>query len=141
MSLHWQYTLYQWYRNNLPEDKRKTGVEGMEWPIILDADDVIEDREVLLKYCDITGLDKGKLIWEWEKREGGEEGRMESRMKSTLLASTGIVKGKSGRGINLDAEKEKWKVEFGDDVAAKLWERVEGSLGMYLEMRGQRLKV
>lgn len=62
-------------------------------------------------------------------------------MKSTIMASSGIVEGKSAQYIDIDQEAQKWKVEFGVDEGKKMEGWVRAAMPDYEYLKAKRLKV
>ena len=56
--------MYDWYTANFSEEEKKTGVDGVQFPIIIDADDINEPAMVE-KYAKAVGMDDGLLRWTW----------------------------------------------------------------------------
>jgi hypothetical protein len=98
MTMRWECT-YTWhirlYNFLLASDAypHASSVEGISYPIILDAAD-LKDEELVRWYAEAVGLNPEKTRFQWE--EVGKEGmgRMEARMKDTILSSRGVVAGK-----------------------------------------------
>ena len=145
MTLHWVRGLYDWFVEHLPPSLggEKGDHQGVRWPIVLDADDVMLEPEVVRRYAGMVGLDPSKLQFEWE--ETSEEalekiGKMEKRMRSTLIGSKGIVKGKTAVGLDLDREAEKWRTEFGEEEGRKIERFVRDAMPDYEYLRERRLR-
>lgn len=68
MSFQWPRMLYDW--------SVAQGIAGLK-PLILDANDVIHNPEVVVKFSEQIGLDSSKLVFEWEankpKNENGSQ--------------------------------------------------------------------
>lgn len=140
-TFHWSRSLYQFY-SSLPKDERATQDPNVSYPIILDADDIL-NAKLVSKYANAVGLDANKVRYEWERASADEIQKLsatERRMKDTLLGSQGIVQGKTAEGLVLDEEIKKWKVEFGDVLASRLESLVKGTLGDYEWLWERRLK-
>ncbi|KAL6708417.1 hypothetical protein ACN47E_002680 [Coniothyrium glycines] len=103
MTLRQSRELFDWY------DTRGTDVR----PKVIDADDIMNDKEAVRKLCIETGLDPDAIQYEWEARE--EKDPLKAAFLSTLYASKGILPGFSARGLDMDVEKSKWKAEFGEE--------------------------
>ena len=127
-------------------------------PIILDAYDVMHSPKTVLRFCEMTGLDKSLVQFEWGEKDeqsawekgGGEktgtwEGELVDQaarmMTETLRASKGVMKEKTPKEVNVEAEVEKWKTEFGGEVAEFLEAAVRETVGDYEYLRERRLKV
>ncbi|KAJ5485649.1 hypothetical protein N7539_005637 [Penicillium diatomitis] len=133
-TLRWTRNLYDWYT---------AAWKGQKSPIILDADDIINNREVPRHFCDLVGLDAGKVQFQWDAAtpENMPQNPVESRFRSTLLASSGIVAGKTLQGLSIEKEAVKWRAEFGDSVAAKLQQLIQDAMADYEYLWSRRLTV
>jgi len=140
MTWKWSRELYQW----CVEHQQSSAANK---PIILDAHDVIHHPEIMLKFCEETGLDKGALQFEWE---GGfklghlAEPSMDlavNFMTATLRSSSGIIKDKAPVEVDIDQEAEKWKEEFGSEDGAKLEKAVREAMVDYEYLRERRMRV
>jgi hypothetical protein len=120
--------------------------------VVLDADDVIERPEVMKKLCDITGMNRDELMFEWapasnlaadwepqpDKAKAAEVEQFK-RFTSTISASSSILSHKTSAGISLDGKEKEWVQEFGQDIAAALRLRVVESWPDYEYLRSLRL--
>ncbi|KAJ5688911.1 hypothetical protein N7462_003303 [Penicillium macrosclerotiorum] len=151
MSMRWTRKLYDW------------SMEQPDVPIpppVVDAHDLIHSPEVLIKFCEQTGLDKDSLKFEWGGKDdvkkslnwaapdaNADAAKKEEHRKAaeillgTLEASSGIIKDKAPANINIDAEVAKWKVEFGDEVAQLLEKQTRDSMEDYEYLKARRLTV
>jgi len=130
-SYHWSRTLYAFYTSLF--SPLPSSVPETDYPIILDADD-LPDQELMRRYATTVGLDPSLIRFSWPaapKEEIEAAGKNIARMKDTLLASSGIVKGKTSQGLTITSEKKKWEKEFGDVLAGRLVELWEGTRGDY----------
>lgn len=149
MTFRWTRSLYEWCVERSPSSMP---------PIILDAYDVAHSPEVILRFCEMTGLDKNLVQFEWGGKDekyawekGGEEktGRWEGELvdkaamifTETLRASKGVMKEKTPKELDVEEEVEKWKVEFGGEVAEFLEAAVRETIGDYEYLRERRLTV
>ena len=62
-------------------------------------------------------------------------------MTETLRESKGVIKEKTPRELDVEAEVEKWKEEFGEEVSEFLQAVVRETIGDYEYLRDRRLKV
>lgn len=134
MTIHWSRALYDWY-------KLQSSINP-PWPIVLDADDVIDKPEVVRHYCQILGFDQEKLKFEWAPATESELAKMdtvERRMMSAIAASRGIVGGKTAEGLDIDLEAVKWEHEFGPIEAKKIEGWVRRAMPDYEYMKEKRL--
>jgi hypothetical protein len=133
--------LYTWFRKNSPHCQ-SPDEDGVQWPVVLDADDVIQDKELVRRYAKMVNLDPEKLQWEWypipeEKQD--QIGFVEKRMRKTVNDSSGILKGKTMEGVVLEEEIEQWKAEWGEGEGAKIERWVLADMGDYEFLRERKL--
>ncbi|KIW60713.1 hypothetical protein, variant 2 [Exophiala xenobiotica] len=155
MTMRWLRVLWMWFTERYREqqstvDSAKAEPTGdrqqaeASRPIILDADDIILEPEVVHRYCELTGLDPTRCRYEWPAATAVEHAGMsfiEKRMKSSLLASKGIVReGKTAVGLDIEEETKKWEDEFGGLEAGKIRRWVYDALPDYEFLRAARLR-
>jgi hypothetical protein len=141
MTMYWTRTLYDWYTHHLYTSEHVS--TEVSWPIILDADDIMLEPEVVLKYAKIVGLDPEKLRFEWNAKSKKDLDKMwnvERRMLSTISNSTGIVEGKTSMGLVVEEEVRKWKTEFGEEEGGKIERWVMEAMPDYEYLKAKRLK-
>lgn len=78
-------------------------------PIIIDADDFLTSRDLVLRLAERVGLDPTNVQFTWDAADAGDEVAAKARI--SLLKSEGIVGGKTLEGS--DEGLEKWEWEFG----------------------------
>ncbi|KAF7195489.1 hypothetical protein HII31_03083 [Pseudocercospora fuligena] len=113
-------------------------------PIILEADDVIERPDVLEKFCELTGMRKNELKYEWETTPVPAKFMSNERFRrflQTIQDSTGIDNTRTSKGVKLEDRKVKWNEEFGVERAEVLARRVIESWPDYESLRERRLAV
>ncbi|KAK2769726.1 hypothetical protein FQN53_005946 [Emmonsiellopsis sp. PD_33] len=134
MTLTWTRGLYDWYMKlwdhlaaaAAPAANQHDVHKLTPKPIILDADDLITNPEIVIHLCDTVGLDSTKVQFTWDTRDEPMEGmgpsdrEIHMRARTTLYSSTGIMAEKSFCGLTVDGEVAKWKVEFGEVDGRKL---------------------
>lgn len=141
MTWRWSRNLYDFYRQKYEQEPSVE--DGPQWPIILDADDLINDPGVVTQYCRIVGLDPDKLKYEWSAASQGDLTKMnpvKRRMLSTLSESTGIVKGKTSAGLDIKEEAKKWKLEFGNQEGQRIETCVRAAMPDYEYLLETRLR-
>lgn len=141
-TFHWSRRLYEFY-SSLPEPDRATRDPNISYPIILDADDIL-NAKLVSNYAHAVGLDENKIRYEWKRASSDEIEKLsatERRMKDTLLQSEGIVQGKTAEGLVLEEEIKKWKTEFGEVLASRLESLVKATLNDYEWLWERRLKL
>ncbi|KAJ6107139.1 hypothetical protein N7523_008462 [Penicillium sp. IBT 18751x] len=147
MSLRWSRMLYDWCMEQ-PDQPTP--------PPVIDAHDLIHNPEVVLRLCEQTGLDKSVVQFEWENdakksdnwamadpSAPAEEVHFQNRaaaiMLSSLEASKGVIKDKAPANIDIAAEAEKWKVEFGEQAAQIIEKAVRDSMPDYEYLKSKRI--
>lgn len=143
-TFQWTYDLYHFYIQQHDFDRR-SNVESVTYPIVLDAVNLGNEQLVKL-YARAIGLDEEEVSSKWEAATENEVkglGKVERRMKSTLLRSKGVDKGKLSIEGTADLHKlgEEWKREFGEVLSNRLFRLVEESTAIYEELRRARLTV
>ncbi|MCJ1320224.1 hypothetical protein MMC15_005562 [Xylographa vitiligo] len=142
MTLHWTRMLYDWYTEHLVQPKSGSA-HGIKWPLLLDADDIIHDPDIVVKFNEVVGLDPTKLQFEWEPAEKEFVAQLHNdtsrRMRSTLTASAGIMKEKSSAQLDISVEAKKWREEFGQSEGEKMERWVKASMPDYGYLCARRL--
>ncbi|TGJ86899.1 hypothetical protein E0Z10_g1870 [Xylaria hypoxylon] len=116
--------------------------ENSQWPLVLDADDIMMYPELVMKYAELVGLDPDKLRFSWEKASEEKIDKMNSAMKIMLgsfNASTGVNMGKLAGKIDIDMEAEIWRGEFGEEGGRKLERWVRDAMPHYEYLYSRRL--
>ncbi|KAF2661987.1 hypothetical protein K491DRAFT_583352, partial [Lophiostoma macrostomum CBS 122681] len=144
VSFHWQRQLFDWYRTNLTQAEKVSGADDVSFPIVLDADDIQAPSApaLLEKYARAVGLDPDVIAFQWDATSGQKLDEMnvyEKRLLDTVSASTGIVPGKTAKGLVLEDEKVKWEKEFGEELGGMLSAWVQEALPDYEHTRQARL--
>ncbi|KAK2738857.1 hypothetical protein FQN57_006871 [Myotisia sp. PD_48] len=134
--------LFDWYNEHLDTSSKETNEPGINWPIVMDADDVIMEPEVLMRYSKALGFDSTKLKHEWKPvsaEDIAKQDEKSNRMLSTLNSSDGILKNKTAVGLDLAEEAKKWREEFGEEEGALLEGLVRDAMPDYEHLRARRL--
>lgn len=140
MTFKWTRSIYDWYMNAW--EKYGTALNRPK-PIILEADDILETK-VLVRYCQLVGLDPSKLKYTWDPVSAAEKALKDPskvRMKDTLYASTGILENKTAKNLILEDEASKWKAEFGESEGSQLEAWVKAAMPDYEYLWNNRLTV
>ncbi|KAI0466871.1 hypothetical protein F4859DRAFT_286926 [Xylaria cf. heliscus] len=133
-TLKFARTLYEFYSDHFGQNS--------QWPVLLDADDIMASPEIVMRYAELVGLDPDKLQFSWEKASQEKIDKMhhaEKVMLGTINASTGVDKGKMAGNINIDTEAGKWRDEFGEEGGRKLERWVRNAMPDYEYLRSKRL--
>lgn len=142
MTMRWSRILYDWYTQEHSQSESSLG-DDVTWPIILDADDIMTEPELVMRYSKILGFDESKLRFLWEpasKEEWDKMHRAEKAMRSTIAASAGIVEGKTSVNVDIDEEAKKWRSEFGNEDGEKMEKWVRAAMPDYEYMKTKRLR-
>ncbi|EHL03000.1 P-loop containing nucleoside triphosphate hydrolase [Glarea lozoyensis ATCC 20868] len=134
--------LYSWFRTKSPLCQ-SPDANGVQWPIILDADDIITNRGLVRNYAKLVNLDPDKLQWEWDPISPEQEeqlGGAEKRMRATVNNSNGIIGGKIMKGVVLEEEIKKWKAEWGEKEGKKVEGWVQADMVDYEWLKARRLQ-
>jgi hypothetical protein len=135
--------LYDWFRENSPHCQ-SPDQNGIQWPIILDADDIITSPELVKKYAKLVNLNPENLKREWDpipESKQEEIGVVEKRMRKTVNDSAGILKGKTMEGVVMEEEVRKWKEEWGEEEGTKIEGWGRGDMADYELLREKRLRL
>lgn len=142
-TYHWHVTLYKFLiaSKSYPSASHDPRIQ---YPIILDASDLAK-RDVVCKYAEAVGLDPALVRFEWaavSEQEQERLGKVEARMKDTLLKSNGVVLDKlqEVEAVDVEKEKEKWVGEFGEVLAKRLARLVEDAIRDYEWLLERRLR-
>lgn len=140
ITLEWTRSLYDFYvqrRGSLA----CSPAESAQWPIIIDADDIMAHPEIVAQLCDEMGMDRQQLRFSWDQIRTEDISSADQRvMRSTLYESTGIIGGKGSTGMDIDAEVAEWRVEFGAAAADRIRKLVREAMPHYDYLRDGRLK-
>ncbi|TKA65160.1 hypothetical protein B0A49_13018 [Cryomyces minteri] len=143
MTLHWTRALFDWYAQNLKPSQAGCDSD-VAWPLVLDANDVITEPDVVVRLCETVGMDPAKMQYTWEPASEEEKAQIptdaERRFLSTLLSSTGIQKGKAAPNIDIAVEAKKWIDEFGEGEGEKIEKWVRAAMPDYEFLRARRLR-
>lgn len=135
VTMKWFRAMYDFYVNYFGD--------GSQWPIVLDADDIMTSPHLVSKYAGLAGLDQDKLRFSWDKanqeRLSGLS-TMEQRMLSTINASSKIDFSKVAGNINIDDEAVKWRSEFGEEEGRRLEQWVREAMPDYAFLHSKRLR-
>ncbi|KAM5457391.1 hypothetical protein MaudCBS49596_000586 [Microsporum audouinii] len=143
MTLRWTRKLYDFYVQHFDNVDKDSGSPENEkdtaaWPLVLDADDIISQPGVIVKLCDIVGLDSGRLKYSWEKDEQQRRPGIMA-FRSTIDSSTKIDPTKVAGHVDIDQEAEKWREEFGEEIGRLVEEYVRAAMPDYTYLKARRL--
>ncbi|WEW58124.1 hypothetical protein PRK78_003591 [Emydomyces testavorans] len=143
MSLYCPRTLYDWYAKRLGKTGDSAN-QGDAWPIVVDADDVINSPEIVVKLGDMMGLDRDRLQFTWGETKvethGDLFGKRAERMLDTLPSSNGIIKEKAAVNLDIDVEAKKWREEFGERMGQTMEGWVRAAMPDYEYLKERKLK-
>ncbi|KAI0165580.1 hypothetical protein GGR57DRAFT_497052 [Xylariaceae sp. FL1272] len=136
MTTKWFRAMYDFYVDQFGE--------GSQWPVAIDADDIMRSPEFVVKYARITGLDPSKLKFSWEKASEEQLNKFPTlavKILRTLNGSSGVDISKVAGDIDIAEEAVKWRAEFGEELGCKLEGWVRNAMPDYEYMYSRRLKL
>lgn len=134
-TMRWIRTLYDFYDGYYGDDG--------QWPLVLDADDIMKHPELVAKYAQLAGLDPGKLRFSWDKASEEQVSalpQVQQRMLSSINTSSKVDHSKIAGDIDIDKEAVKWREEFGEDAGRNLEQWVRDALPDYQFLHSRRLR-
>ncbi|KAJ3480840.1 hypothetical protein NLG97_g7968 [Lecanicillium saksenae] len=142
MTLRWTRMLYDWYVQYYARDATSDAGAGSQWPIVLDADDIMSNPKLVEKYCLCLGMDPRKLLFSWRQATDEELSHMDSTTKrylGTLLDSDGIRTDKIAGDIDINKQADTWRMEFGTRAGETMRQLVNNAMPDYEFLRANRL--
>ncbi|KIK70301.1 hypothetical protein GYMLUDRAFT_151596 [Collybiopsis luxurians FD-317 M1] len=141
----WQRIIYDFYRAYY----NQTDPAGKkDWPVVIDGDKLVEDTEgQMKKFCALVGLTESEIQYSWDSL-GRPTDRFLDSFMGTINESTGVIKGsvslafesRESSGIpELNEQVKKWTAEWNEEVARKIEEAVESSIGDYEYLKARSL--
>lgn len=149
MTLRYTRKLYEFYCEHFgksttqPTSSEDVRATSGQWPLVLSADDVIAQPAVLVRWCDISGLDSSKVLYEWKETSEEEKKKMHAvqvKMTESLQGSTGVLKDKLSDGVVIEQERVKWLEQFGEEAAVWLERCVRDAMEDYEWLLERRLR-
>ncbi|KAI7187652.1 hypothetical protein KC363_g5864 [Hortaea werneckii] len=140
-------TTYRWSRDLFTYLRHQSTSLGWRKPIVIDAYDVVHRTGALTgKLCGELGLDPAGAQERWRQlpREEWPDHSVVVAYTKDLLGSSGVERGKGKpleENFDIEAETEKWKGEFGDEVGMKLRKCVEVEMADYEYLRSFKMEV
>ncbi|KAF3019354.1 hypothetical protein E8E14_010836 [Neopestalotiopsis sp. 37M] len=142
ITVEWSRALYDFYvqhRDAFPCSE----AQRSEWPIVLDADDVIAHPEIVSSYCEKLDMDPRQLRFSWDQADPEKLAKMhpaQRAMRTTIYESTGVMKGKYAPELSISDEVNKWRSEFGDLAAQHIEKLVRRAMPDYEYLRARKLR-
>lgn len=143
-SIHFCRQLLEWYEANVPSDVEVDSPKrpGPFAPIVLHADDILDNRPLIEDLCRRCNFDPAKVLYEWDQTKPKEDlNDMGKSFLKDIHESTGVDKSKSSKGVNIDAKYDEWKEKWGPDVADLLKSNAEDAMDDYEYMKARMMKV
>lgn len=140
MTMHWSRTPYDWYTQHFGGSGSEPD-GGVTWPLVVDADDMMAQPEMVAPLCEIVGMDAARLPFSREtvsEEDQAQQSPVERRMRDTLNASVGVVEGKTWTGLDVAAEAKKWREEFGQRDGESMGRWVRAAMADHEFMRARR---
>jgi hypothetical protein len=101
-----------------------------------DIEPTSDDPAAVRQLCVDTGLDPDAVQYKWEVRH--EEHPQRAHFVKAIYASTGIIKGLHTSNLDMEAEKVKWKAEFGEEDGEMMAKVVHDAMPDYQYLLSQR---
>ncbi|KAH6680513.1 hypothetical protein B0J14DRAFT_266955 [Halenospora varia] len=136
-------SMYEFYADLYSKGPKE---DGESWPLVLEADDVINNQEVVVRMAELLGLDSSKLQFSWDaktKEQIEQTPAIWNVMLSSLNASNGILpeKAASNQTLDIDVETKKWKEEFGEERGAIVERLVREAMPDYEYLKSKRMRM
>ncbi|GIC93161.1 uncharacterized protein Aud_009643 [Aspergillus udagawae] len=133
MSFSFTRSLYDWYLEWSTNQDDTNMV-----PVLLDADDYINDPEIVRHLARELELDESSVQCSWSPRSYEGADYFLTVWRDTLDSSRGVLKDKMARNLDIGYEYMKWKAEFGESVAHMLLDCVMNAMPDYHYLRSKR---
>lgn len=130
--------VYDWLHERCPEQMGAYKGKGPFRPLVIEADDIIEDGRAITKLCTLINMDPSLVPSEWEAQELPKNDWSRSYVQG-LFNSTAIDKSKSAKDLKLEERYQKWRDEFGTEVAEHLIKCTEMDLANYYYLKERKL--
>lgn len=144
LTLRWSRALYEWYVRSFGDTKRTSSPCSedtcIQWPVVLDADDIMENPELVRKYAQLVRMDPSRVKDSWASTTGDWHTDRSRRMLDTLLSSEGIDAGKVAGNVDLDEQATMWWREFGETAGTRLERLVRDAMPDYEYLKARRLR-
>jgi len=122
--------LFDYFRSYYLHEKDNSDGGKLAWPIVVDADDLLNDTEGLLRrFCALVEIDHDGVIYNWD--EGKSKDHFLGSFMETLNGSLGVVKNKSPEKPDIAKESKKWEAEWGPELTQELLQYAENTLPDY----------
>ncbi|KAE8350063.1 hypothetical protein BDV28DRAFT_163224 [Aspergillus coremiiformis] len=146
-TLRWTRLLYGWCCEHQRSDNGCDGATGL--PILLDAQDVIHHPEVVVRYCELIGLNPAHVRVQWDAESSqmgnhplnGAHKSPDAVMKFTLANSSHILKDKTPAVVDIALQRKRWDEEFGKTLGQQMERWVREAMPDYDYLRSRRLQV
>lgn len=145
LTLKWSRAMYELYKDVIFCSEALQKDLTFIWPIVLESAELLSEPDLCRKYCQLIGFDEEKLKLSWEAKrdvKGKSIGGVKvSPMNVTLDLSTGIMKEKIIKDVNIDDEVPKWIEEFGEVDGKRMEKWVRDAMPDYEFLMARRLRV
>ncbi|KAH8430726.1 uncharacterized protein LDX57_008389 [Aspergillus melleus] len=136
MALRCVRKLYNFYAQHFSKSQQDQGT----WPVVIEFDDIIFQPEILVKLCEITGLDSSRVRLTWDTKCTDEPPEWQA-FRGTLYESTKIDPSRAVGEVDLDKGSVKWREEFGEEVGRRIEASVREAMPDYLFLKSKRLRL
>uniref|UniRef100_A0A0W0G589 Uncharacterized protein n=2 Tax=Moniliophthora roreri TaxID=221103 RepID=A0A0W0G589_MONRR len=133
MTLKWQRLLLDFYKTwySCPEGAKSAGPGREHFPIVIDADKLINDSHGQIdKLCRLLGLDPAPIRFTWEAQDRSGN-RAQAAFLTTISNSTGVIKSKGSKLPVLEDEAREWAKEWDVETVQAMKSRTEDAMEDY----------
>jgi hypothetical protein len=137
-TLRWSRWLWEYFAAHPP----------VQPPVLIDAEDTLADPEPLIsKLCGLIGIDAKDVEYTWDAvpkelwptKEQDPLGITVTTVGGVFKSSGVVRTGAKKKAVDIDAEEQRWKEEFGPDLAQAFRARVDTAMEDYEYLRQFRL--
>ncbi|KAL2820928.1 hypothetical protein BDW59DRAFT_181362 [Aspergillus cavernicola] len=145
-TLIWTRLLYDWFCDQEAQSNQAQH-NGICFPLLLDAQDIIHHPDIVLKYCELTGMSPERVKFTWQPEDsshsanGADHKSPEAVMMETLNRSTSLLKERTPDTVDITLERKKWEVELGESLAKRMEKWVKDAMPDYNYLWSRRLRV
>jgi hypothetical protein len=117
-----------------PDTRESSSLQLHPKPFVLDASNLLKGDPALEALCELTGMNKEDLLFEWEPKSEDNTPACSSRHQrflETLWNSSGIEATRLTSRVDLAEKRKEWDSLFGPEVASALACRVDQAMPDY----------
>lgn len=131
--------LFDWFVHHTTDSNdQKTPDAESVYPIVIDANEIIETNSAIVKLCNLLKMDPRSVCYSWKPSQPPTHADLSLRHLSfmgSFWASDSIDKTKSSKGLDIGVKEAQWRDEFGVTVADALVTKVNDAMADYNYLR------